>query len=214
MIIHTIGLEGCGHHGLENVIVNIIQKRNNYVNKAKLNNLILPQSRNCDNIIIFEKNVESYLKNKNYLIYTDDSYPSGNNRTIDKHKNIIKIYDVISKYNEIVFIYLKRNIYDTINSHPMLDGNIINHTKVLKKSKNYIENQIKLLREKNAKVFEINYEDIDKNIGIKTISEIIKVDEEIVKDSVNKNFRKSKKNYIDILDLNTIEEMKKILSID
>ncbi len=27
MIIHTIGLEGCGHHGLENVIVKILQKK-------------------------------------------------------------------------------------------------------------------------------------------------------------------------------------------
>jgi len=152
MIIHTIGLEGCGHHGLENIIVKILQKKNNYVNKHILNSII-QYSRNCDNKITFEKEVEKYLKNKDYLIYTDDSYPSGWNRTINQHKNIIKIYDTISKYNEIVFIYLKRNIYNTINSHPEIDGNIINHTKVLKESKKYIENQIKLLREKNVKVF-------------------------------------------------------------
>ena len=214
MIIHTIGLEGCGHHGLDNVIVKILQQKKNYVNKLILNNSILKQSRNCDNKITFEINVEKYLKNKNYLIYTDDSYPSGRNRAINQHKNIIKIYDTISKYDEIVFIYLKRNIYNTINSHPKFDGNIINHTIVLKETKKYIENQIKLLREKNVKVFELNYEDIEKDIGIKTISDIINVDFEIVKDSVNKNFRRSKKNYIDILDINTIHEMEKILSID
>ena len=108
-------------------------------------------------------------------------------------------------------IYLKRNIYDTINSHPELDGNIINHTKVLKESKKYIENQIALLRNKNIKVFELNYEDIDNNNGIKKISEILRVDFNIVKDSVNENFKKSKKSYIDILDGDTIEKMKKIL---
>ena len=148
------------------------------------------------------------------IIYTDDSYPSGNNRTINQHKNIIKIYDTISKYNEIIFIYLKRDIYNTINSHPTLDGNIINHTKVLKESKKYIENQIKLLKDKNVKVIELNYEDIDKDIGIKKISEVFKVNFEIVKDSVNKNFKKSTKNYIDILDIDTIQEMIKILSTD
>ena len=212
MIIHIIGLEGCGHHGLENVIVNILQKSNKYVHKRKLNNVILPKSRNCDKNRNFEKEVELYLKNKNYLIYTDESYPSGNNRTINKHKNIIRIYDTISKYQPIIFIYLKRNIYNTINSHPKFDGNIINHTKVLKESKKYIENQIKLLREKNVKVFELNYEDIDHDIGIKTISEMIKVDFEIVNDSVNNNFRKRKQNDIDILDSDIIDKMKEILS--
>jgi len=214
MIIHIIGVEGCGHHGLESVIVNILQKSNKYVHKQKLNNIILPKSRNCDKNRNFEKEVELYLKNKNYLIYTDDSYPSGNNRTINEHKNIIRIYDTISKYQPIIFIYLKRNIYNAINSHPKFDGNIINHTKVIKETKKYIENQIKLLRDKNVKIFELNYEDIDKNIGIEKISEIIGVDCEIVKDSVNKNFRKSKKNYIDILNIDTIQEMKKILSVD
>ena len=214
MIIHTIGLEGCGHHGLENVIVEVLQKNNEYVHKNQLNNIFLPQSRNCDNNSTFEINVKKYLEDNKYLIYTDDSYPSGGNRTINKYKNIIRINDTISKYDEIIFIYLKRNIYNTINSHPTLDGNIINHTKVLKKTKKYIENQIKLLREKNVKVFELNYEDIDDNIGIKTISEIIRVDFQIVKDSVNKNFRKSRKNYKEILDIDTIQEMKKILSVD
>ena len=170
MIIHIIGVEGCGHHGLESVIVNILQKSNKYVHKQKLNNIILPKSRNCDKNRNFEKEVELYLKNKNYLIYTDDSYPSGNNRTINEHKNIIRIYDTISKYQPIIFIYLKRNIYNAINSHPKFDGNIINHTKVIKETKKYIENQIKLLRDKNVKIFELNYEDIDKNIGIEKIS--------------------------------------------
>jgi hypothetical protein len=189
-------------------------KKKNYVDKKILNNSILPKSTSYTALELFEKEVEKYLKNKDYLIYTDDSYPSGRNRTIDKHKNIIKIYDTISKYNKIVFIYLKRNIYNTINSHPHFDGNIINHTKVLKESKKYIENQIKLLRDKNVKVFELNYEDIDNDIGIKIISEIIGVNFEIVKDSVNKNFKRSEKNYVDILDIDTIQEMKKILSID
>lgn len=211
MIIHTIGLEGCGHHGLENVIVKILQKENNYVNKEILNNSILQKSRNCDNKLEFKQRIEKYLKNRNYLIYTDDSYPSGSNRTIDEQKNIVEIYDIITRYDELVLIYLKRNIYDTINSHPELDGNIINHTKVLKESKKYIENQIALLRNKNIKVFELNYEDIDNNIGIRKISEILRVDFNIVKDSVNENFKKSKKSYIDILDGDTIEKMKKIL---
>ena len=43
---------------------------------------------------------------------------------------------------------------------------------------------------------------------------IFKVNFEIVKDSVNKNFKKSTKNYIDILDIDTIQEMIKILSTD
>ena len=214
MIIHIIGLEGCGHHGLESVIVNILQKSDKYVDKLILNNRILPKSRNCDRNSNFEKDIELYLQNKDYLIYTDDSYPSGNNRTIEKQKNITRMYDAISKYQPIVFVYLKRNIYNAINSHPNFDGNIINHTKVMKETKEYIENQIKLLRQRNIKVFELNYEDIDQNNGINTISEIINVDPKTVKDSIDKNFIKSKKNYIDMLNSDTIHEMTAIVSSD
>ena len=67
MIIHTIGLEGCGHHGLENVIVKILQKENNYVNKEILNNSILQKSRNCDNKLEFKQSIEKYLKNREAL---------------------------------------------------------------------------------------------------------------------------------------------------
>ena len=56
---------------MANVIVKILQKENNYVNKEILNNSILQKSRNCDNKLEFKQSIEKYLKNRNYLIYTD-----------------------------------------------------------------------------------------------------------------------------------------------
>ena len=64
MIIHVIGLEGSGHHGLESVIVNILHKSNNYVHKEKLNNKILQKSRNCDSnsICCVDRVLQNHLR--------------------------------------------------------------------------------------------------------------------------------------------------------
>lgn len=212
VIIHTIGLEGCGHHGLEKIITEILKYNKNYVKKDILNNIILQKSRNCDHPIIFKKYLFPYLSNKNYLIYTDDSYPSGDNRSVFTQKNIIKIYKNLSMFGEIKFIYLKRNIYNTINSHPNFDGNIINHTKVIKDIKIYIENQIKILRDNNINVVELNYEDIDNEIGIEIISKFLNININFVRDTVNKYFKKSTKDYTKILDNETIQIIDNILN--
>ena len=216
VILDVIGLEGCGHHGLEAVIVNIINKHSNYVNKGGGRGhiglgCVLGASRNCDDYDIFGTKVKDYLENKNCLIYADDSYPSGRNRDITRQKNIVEINKHVSKYAEIRFLYLKRNIYNTINSHPHLDGGIIEHTKRLKETKLYIEAQIKILRKENVKVVELNYEDIDNDTGVNIISDFVNVDVGVVRNAVSKYFKKSRKNYTESLDKKTVQRMSGIL---
>lgn len=211
-VYNVIGLEGCGHHGLEKVIINIINKYSNYIDKYELNNIILKHlSRNCDDFNIFENKIKEYLENKNYILYTDDSYPSGPSKTNKQQKNIINIYQIINKYANIKFIYLKRNIYNTINSHPEFNNDIIEHAQVIMRTKNYIEKQIEILREQNVDVYEINYEDIDTDNGYKIISDFINVSTEIVKTSVKKYFIPSQKNYTKLLDTQTIQSIDNII---
>ena len=214
VILDVIGLEGCGHHGLEAVVVNIINRHSNYVNRGGGYSglgCVLGASRNCDDYGIFGTKVRDYLENKNYLIYADDSYPSGRNRDITRQKNLVEINKHVSRYGEIRFLYLKRNIYNTINAHPHLDGGIIGHTKRLKETKLYIEAQIESLRREKVKVFELNYEDIDNNTGANIISDFINVDVGVVKDAVNKYFHMSRKNYAELLDEKTIQRMSEII---
>jgi hypothetical protein len=211
-VIHTIGLEGCGHHGLEPIIVDILRRNKNYRNKGVLNNTLLQMCRNCDNLNTFENKIKQYLK-KEFVIYTDDSYPSGNNKTIPHQKNIVKMYNIISKCVDIKLVYLKRNIYNIINSKShRKNWDIIEHTKIISKIKNYIENQIQVLRDNNVNVIELNYEDIDNEKGQKIISDLLNVDINIVKDTVNARFTKSRKDYKKLLDHNIIEQIDTILN--
>ena len=225
VILDVVGLEGCGHHGLEAVIVNVINKHSNYTSREGgrarhirhlLRSCISGASRNSDDYDIFGAKVKEYLENKNYLIYADDSYPSGGprdnvRRDVRRQKNLVEINKHVSKYGEIRFLYLKRNIYNTINSHPHFDGGIIAHTKRLKETKLYIEAQIKSLRKENAKVFELNYEDIDNNTGADIISDFVNADVGVVKDAINKYFKKSRKNYTELLDEKTIQIMSEMI---
>jgi hypothetical protein len=211
IIYHIIGLEGCGHHGLESIVTNIINKKKNYEKKNYIHSLFNKVKTN-NNYIEFERNIKEYLENSNYIIYTDDSYPSGKNRDIINQLNIIKMNEIISKYAKIKFLYLNRNIYNTINSHPNFDNNIINHTKKIMEIKNYIERQLEQLEEeKQINIVKLYYEDIDTDIGHKIISIFFCINFEDVKNSINKNFFKSTKDYKKILSKQQINNIDNIL---
>lgn len=209
IVYHVIGLEGCGHHGLEKIIVNILKTRKGFKKKQCINNF--KQFRNIDNFKKNEKNIIPFLNNS--IIYTDDSYPSSTNRTIEKQKNITKIHSIVSKHAEIKFLYLKRNIYNLINSHPGFDGGIIKHAKKMYEIQNYIENQIGELRKNNVEVIELNYEDIDKEEGCKTIATFISEDVTVVKNNISKHFKQSQKDYNKILDKKIIDEISNIFKL-
>jgi len=214
IIYHVIGLEGCGHHGLEGVVDNIIKNRVGYVKKGHLNNVLLPTCRNSNNQdenTWFGYNVEDYLEGENFFIYTDDSYPSGGDRETKRQKNIGEIYRILNRYGEVRFLYLQRNIYNTINSHPNFDGDILTHTEVLVETKHYVESEIEKLRQAGIMVYDLNYEDIDNAVGQQIIADFIDTDLETVKVSVDAHFKKSTKDYTQLLDEKTIREMAEII---
>jgi tRNA nucleotidyltransferase/poly(A) polymerase len=211
IIYHVIGLEGCGHHGLEKVIVDIIKQDEYYLSGGVLNKAFSLKFRNKDNLDIIEKEVKNYIDGKTFLLYIDDSYPSMDNREIETQKNIVKMNEIVNKYGKIKFIYLKRNIYNAINAHSHFDGGILGHTKKMIEMKKYIEDQMNTLKNINVEILELNYEDIDNDTGVNILAKYLDVSIETVKKSVEKNFKKSKKDYKNILDEKIIKEMSEII---
>jgi hypothetical protein len=93
-IIHVIGLEGCGHHGIENIIyepLSIIYKNKFKGSGAqdKFNiifklNSIFNLCSESENYLLFEEKVKDFFKNNQGVYYLSNSYPYSDKRKINE----------------------------------------------------------------------------------------------------------------------------------
>jgi hypothetical protein len=221
-IIHVIGLEGCGHHGIENIIYEplLIKHKNNFkgsTDQDKFNIISKLQSifnlcSESENYLLFEEKVKDFFKNNEGVYYLSNSYPYCDKRNVNQQWNLIKLNEIVSKYAKIDFIYMKRNIYNTINSHFQNDGGITNHSKNIIDIYKYLENQINLLNNNNKNIIIIEYEKMfDKNT-IKILSDFFQLNNKIIENIINKNFIPSKKNYKTLMNKDNIEYIKNLLN--
>jgi hypothetical protein len=209
MIIWTIGLEGCGHHGLEAVIKQLlnIDELAYYKNKRRLHKILNTYSKSKDGDT-FKKQLGNFLSNRNLksTYYIDKSFPSGfKQREVINQWPISKIYNELSEFTPIKLIHLKRNIFDTINSHPHWDGGILGHTQKIAQINHFILNELTILKKQETEVIDINYEDINQSSNI--LASILSVDQNLVQDAIDRKFKLSKKSYKNLLDNHTIEQM-------
>ena len=77
--------------------------------------------------------------------------------------------------------------------------------------KHYVESEIEKLRQSGIMVYDLNYEDIDNAVGQQIIADFIDTDLETVKASADAHFKKSTKDYTQLLDEKTIREMAEII---
>ena len=214
MIIHTVGLEGCGHHGLEPIIRNIVQRTDVYHRKEKLQQICDYCALNNDYESLMEK-CEEFFNEKDGVFYIDNSYPSSHkkeNRTVEKQWRFSKIYTILNQYRTTRILHLKRNIFNTINSHSDLDGGIISHAKKLYEINNFIESELSILQSNNVEVIELYYEDIPTEKGHKIIASLLSTSIEIVKLAIDQEFKMSTKDYKSILNPETINEISLIFN--
>lgn len=213
MIIWTIGLEGCGHHGLEAVIKQLlnIDEFTYYKNKRELYRILNTYSESINDDTL-KKQLGDFLSNRNLksTYYIDNSFPSGfKQREVINQWPISKIYNELSEFMPIKLIHLQRNIFDTINSHPNWDRGILGHTQKLAEINHFILNELTILKKQEAEVIDIHYEDINQSSNI--LASILSVDQNLAQDAIDRKFKLSKKSYKNLLDNNTIEQMNQIL---
>ena len=216
MIIWTIGLEGCGHHGLEAIFKEVIGRKHveYYKLKRGLHEI-------CNDFVdhgdptMFDKALNSFfnVKNQQLIHYIDNSFPSGfKKRGLIDQWQISEVYKHLSRFMPVKLIHLKRNIFNTINSHPSWDGGILGHAKKLTEINNFLLNELSTLKAQGVQIIEINYEDIEQSSNV--LSAIIEKDENIIRTSIDKCFKPSKKCYKTRLDDKTIENINKIIKND
>jgi hypothetical protein len=152
-------------------------------------------------------------------MHYDDSYPSGGRflperRELRHQKNIVKMQEVIGKYASFRLLYLKRNIFNAINSHPHFDGGILEHTRRLHQTQKYILEQMSVLKNKGVEIFEVNYEDLDEITTQQRLADFLNIELEIVIEITKLYFKKSNKDYKKLLSDCVIDAMSSILNSD
>lgn len=214
MIIWTIGLEGCGHHGLEAIFKEVIGREHDEYYKIKRGlHQICIDFTDHRNSTMFDTALNNFFnaKNQQLIHYIDRSFPSGfKKRNLIHQWQISEIYKHLSKFMPVKLIHLKRNIFNTINSHPYWDGGILGHTKKLTQINSLILNELSTLKTQGVQIIEINYEDIESSSNV--LSAIIEKGEDLIQSSIDKCFKPSKKCYKTLLDDKTIKNISKILN--
>jgi len=128
---------------------------------------------------------------------------------VPENLSVNPLNNELSEFTPIKLIHLKRNIFDTINSHSNWDGGILGHTQKLAEINHFILNELTILKNQEAEVIDINYEDINQSSNI--LASILQVDQNLVQDAIDRKFKLSKKSYKNLLDNHTIEQMEQIL---
>ena len=214
MIIWTIGLEGCGHHGLEAIFKEVIGREHDEYCKIKSElHQICTNFADHRSHVMFDKELNSFfnVNSQQSIHYIDASFPSGfKKRGLIDQWQISEVYKHLSRFMPIKLIHLKRNIFNTINSHPNWDGGILGHTKKLIEINNYILNELTTLKTEGAEIIEINYEDIEQSSN--ALASIIEKDKDLIQSAIDKRFKPSKKCYKNLLDDKTIEKISKIIN--
>jgi hypothetical protein len=220
MILFVLGLEGCGHHGLKSVCSNIfrkeVQNSSDFLDR-RLQNIIIHNWRKYRELNLsrlVEVDIPYYLeKTPPNTSYIDFSYPFGNERIVDRYCRLLDLYNVLHQIDiDVRVLHLKRNIFNTINSHSDWDGGIIGHASKTCSFHNYLAAEIAALRSNNISVYELSYEHIETKQGVKLISEFLSVSSNIVEKYIKKCFRMSQKDYKQILSNDIISQITTIIN--
>lgn len=209
-ILIILGVEGCGHHGLRAICLDVFSNSVNELNVRKSRIIGHPGLTTSESSKVKLK--EFFERCDADIILRDYSYPYMKFRNVNEFGSLLKLYNDLSEFAEVRVLHLKRNIFNTINSHRNWDGGLLKHTKVICEFDNYLTNETSTLRSNNIKVHELNYEDIPTKKGIEPISSFLSVNSEVVETSIKLVFKTSQKDFKQLLGNQQVNSMTTILN--
>lgn len=212
MIIHTVGLEGSGHHGLEPVFRKCVGNSNKFYTRSTFQIICNSWCRHKSYDTLCENLITYFAENEDGIWYMDNSYPFGRFRKVGDQLQLSKLYDILKQFKDTRIIHLKRDMFNTVNSHPGLDGGIINHARVLHEINKFIESELSILRSNNVEIIELDYTEIPTEKGIKIISSLLTLDEDLVQKVINETFKLSTKDFKKQLTSEVINELELIFN--
>jgi hypothetical protein len=168
--VYVVGVEGVGHHGVVPAIAEIGKACNYHVvYEHKLLRQFQNEHKveNFRSILEVSKHVKAPLPD--VLVVEDASFPSGGhlrNASYASKKDSGRydlewIYDQISAVGgiNVRFLYLSRDFYRAVASHPEFDGGFVQHAEVMHDYTQFIESEYKLIESKHQGLWrQIRYE--------------------------------------------------------
>ena len=182
VFIHTIGIEGSGHHFYMDFIDKLIMHQTDYKKGLHYSPKSMTPSdtlrmmfqniyfnwnmytnekiQNVDKDRMYNECIEYIQKNcTDYLLFHGDSYPTLHFRTIEQSIDFVEIYQKLRHVVDFKYIFMHRTFNNAVNARWKLDGGVDNHSVSSYKFTNWIQKQ-KLSIHPNDYI-DLYYENID-----------------------------------------------------
>lgn len=166
--LYIVGVEGVGHHGVGPAMANIAKACKRTV-MYEYDPLRRCQKTKKPVVYYMKKLRRLYSTTRQVQVIEDSSFPAGPNcrNSSAKQKknynpyNLEWIYDQLHQDGgvSIKFLYLTRDFYRTVASHPEYDGDFATHAKVLNDFVWYIHSEYKIINKKERYLWrQVSYE--------------------------------------------------------
>lgn len=217
LFIHLIGLEGCGHHGVFPVFETLLQKKfGDSGRKLFFRRGLRPfihglYYRKYPEQVCVAEMVKFLQANPGAIIVDDNSYPSSRFREVDSQWDFAELHRLLSPHCAVRYIHLRRNIFNTVNSHPDWDGGLLGHAARLAGIGRYIDGQCAALRADGVEIAELDYDRLEEQAAeIAALTGCGRADAE---HAIAEVFEKSDKDYRQLLEPADIDAIAELFGI-
>ncbi len=171
--IFVSGVEGCGHHGLNPVLVRALQESGADVvhNKRRLKRLFnwlwchrhplgLTRSvvRNLAERFFRHQRALAERSGRVRWIIEDNSFPAGTYRDMSHQWDLAEMREIVGPHADIYLLALYRHPIASTFSHPQFDGGMLAHAELLKRALHYVQGQLEQVDPNQLLV--VRYEDL------------------------------------------------------
>ena len=205
-LIHTAGVEGVGHHGVDPVLMH------------SLNSLLGDKFVHLPKIMDYRNyshtterfDFEQLLNLHESFGFFSYSYPSGmKNRTPTSFRDLVRTARHLTREgHSLSVIYLRRTMYNALLSKWRPDGSIVNHARVTRDAHNYLEYATRILADLGVSVYPLWYENATSESIGNILTQITGVDAiDVTRHVYDTIFKRSTRDYTQQLSNEQIAEI-------
>lgn len=211
LFIHLIGLEGCGHHGVFPIFKQVLSDKYAGMDKQLCFRTGLrgffhaAYYKGLPKNLVFEDLHKFLYHNPEAIFVDDNSYPSSTYREPRQQWDFAEIHAQLRDKCDVRFVRVRRNVFNTVNSHRDWDGGLMGHAQILARIQGFIDEKFVALEGQGIPLFDLDYDNIESSASV--IAEIADCEEASVTAAIEAVFTPSAKDYADQLSDGEIKEI-------
>jgi hypothetical protein len=199
LFMHLIGVEGCGHHGVFPIFETLLRQKFEGSGRALFFRRGLRPFihglyyRKIPKHFCVAEMVTFLEANPGAIIVEDNSYPSGKFREVNNQWDFAELHQLLIPHCAVRYIHLRRNIFNTVNSHPDWDGGLLGHAAKLAEIGRYMDGKLAALKADGVEIAELDYDRMEEQAA--EIAALTGCGVEDAEQAIATVFRKSDKDY-------------------